>query len=104
MQARAKLTNELPEIIASMKALVNQGTPMLGSTLDSGVISAPARQARPAPRAKVDNRTWELLTPSARARVSFIVTARVISPSRVPLSTPAKPAATSRARPIKASR
>ena len=53
-QATARLASDVPETIASMKALTSQGTPMFGSTLDSGVISAPARQASPAPNAKVD--------------------------------------------------
>src|SRR3989338_11675088 len=60
---KARLTSDVPEIMASMNALVSQGTPMFGSTLDSGVINAPARHARPAPMAKLDKRTNALLTP-----------------------------------------
>ena len=41
----------------SMKAFTSQGTPMLGSTLESGVISAPASAAAPQPSAKVTRRT-----------------------------------------------
>src|SRR5258706_535341 len=50
-----------------MKALMSQGTPRFGCTLTSGVRSAPARLARPAPRQKVTNRTSRVLMPSACA-------------------------------------
>ena len=37
-----------------MKALISQGMPILGSTEESGVISAPAMPARPEPMPKVE--------------------------------------------------
>ena len=52
----------------SMNALTSQGTPIFGSTLERGVISAPARLASPAPMQNVTKRTWPLLMPTpARA-------------------------------------
>ena len=89
--ATARLTSDTPETMTSMNALMSHGTPMFGSTLESGVINAPARLASPAPSEKVMNRTNPLLMPSPRARFSFMMTARVTSPSRVPLSSKAIP-------------
>ncbi len=66
-----------------MKEFTSQGSPMFGSTDSSGVISAPAPQARPAPSPKVSDRTRALSMPSARASASFMITARAFSPKRV---------------------
>jgi len=64
-----------------MNALTSQGTPIFGSTLERGVISAPARLASPAPMQNVTKRTCPLLMPSPRASGSFIITARASRPS-----------------------
>ena len=77
---------ELPDTITSMKALTSHGSPMFGSTLDSGVISAPASAPSPAPSAKVVKRIRSALMPRPRARSSFMMTARVRTPKRVPFS------------------
>ena len=55
----------------------------VGIDAESGVISAPARAASPAPIENVTKRTSPLLMPSPRARFSFMITARVCRPSRV---------------------
>src|SRR3989454_2433434 len=55
--ASARFRSETPATRTSMKALMSQGTPRFGWTLMSGVRSAPARAASPAPRPKVTNRT-----------------------------------------------
>ena len=44
---RAQAKTREPATIASMKALISHGTPMLGATLDNGVINAPASAAKP---------------------------------------------------------
>jgi hypothetical protein len=59
---------------------MSQGTPKFGCTLTSGVIRAPARPARPAPRQKVTKRTSRVSMPSACANSSFITTARATMP------------------------
>ncbi|KAG1434056.1 hypothetical protein G6F57_021772 [Rhizopus arrhizus] len=59
---------------------------MFGSTLDNGVISAPASAPSPAPRPKVVKRMRSALMPRPRARSSFMITARVRTPKRVPFS------------------
>ena len=46
--ASASVSSEPPETMTSMKAPISHGRPMLGSTLASGVISAPATAAKPA--------------------------------------------------------
>ena len=67
---------------------------MFGSTLDSGVISAPDSAASPLPIANVTSRTRALLMPSPWASVSFMMTARVERPRRVPPSRAVKTTAT----------
>ena len=48
-------SSEPPDTMTSMNAPISQGTPMFGSTLDSGVISAPAKAAAsPLPRREGD--------------------------------------------------
>ena len=48
-QDRPSVSSEPPDTITSMKAPISQARPMLGSTLASGVISAPATAASPQP-------------------------------------------------------
>jgi hypothetical protein len=60
-----------------MNALTSHGIPRFGFRLDSGTISAPARHARPAPKANVISRTLTALMPRPRASGSFMITARV---------------------------
>src|SRR2546422_154852 len=78
--ASARFRSETPATRTSMKALMSQGTPRFGWTLMSGVRSAPARAASPAPRPKVTNRTSRVLIPSACASSSFMITARATMP------------------------
>ena len=46
-----------------MKAVMTHGVPMLGSTLDMGTITAPAKAARALPQAKVIALTLRVLIP-----------------------------------------
>ncbi|MNU01852.1 hypothetical protein D3C72_2453750 [compost metagenome] len=59
---------------------------MPGSMLESGLIKAPANVPRPAPRLKVMNRMRPAWIPRPLANSSFMITARVLTPKRVPLS------------------
>ena len=101
--ASAKLPSDTPATITNMNALMSQGTPRFGCTLTSGVIRAPARLARPAPRQKVTKRTSRVLMPSACANSSFMMTAWATMPIWVRrmtshTSTPSKTAMRSRMR------
>jgi len=69
--------NDPPEIMTSMNAPINQDSPILGSTLASGVISVSSISARPPPMPKVIRRTRVLSIPRPCARFSFMMTARV---------------------------
>ncbi len=82
-----------------MNPFTSQGMPRLGSTLDNGVMSAPARLASAEPKQNVMKRTRSLLIPSAMASGSFMITARASRPSLVALrSAPIPPATTTAAR------
>ena len=83
--ASASVSIEPPETMTSMNAPISHGSPMLGSTLVSGVTAAPATADNPLPIPKVKSRTRLLSMPSPCASVSFMMTARVLRPSLVPV-------------------
>ena len=90
---KPSVSSEPPEIMTNMKAPISQDNPMLGSTLANGVINAPAIAASPQPMPNVIRRTRVLSIPNPCASVSFMMTARVERPSRVPLRSPVNSAA-----------
>ena len=61
----ARLTRDDPDRSAIINELMSHENPMLGLTLDKGVMSAPAIAASAEPRLNDRNRTQALFIPSA---------------------------------------